>query len=96
MKTEALNILKEPDLLNLKRVFYNYSSAAGINYTVDVSKPAGDRVNIVELSNGTSFDFDNTYTVAINSYRGSGGGGHLTRGAGIPQDELIRKNYYLN
>jgi 2',3'-cyclic-nucleotide 2'-phosphodiesterase / 3'-nucleotidase len=26
--------------------------------------------------------------VAMNSYRGSGGGGHLTTGAGIPKDEL--------
>jgi 2',3'-cyclic-nucleotide 2'-phosphodiesterase/3'-nucleotidase len=72
----------------LDGVFYNFSSAAGINYTVDVSKPAGDRVAITTLSNGTIFDFDKTYSVAINSYRGSGGGGHLTRGAGIPQDEL--------
>ena len=37
------------------------------------------------------FDLDKTYTVAINSYRGSGGGGHLTRGAGIPQDELSER-----
>ena len=75
----------------LEEIYYNYSSAAGINYTVDVSKPAGDRVNIVELSNGTPFDFDKTFKVAINSYRGSGGGGHLTRGAGIPQDELSER-----
>jgi 2',3'-cyclic-nucleotide 2'-phosphodiesterase / 3'-nucleotidase len=68
--------------------FYNYSSAAGINYTVDVSKPAGDRINITGLINGELFELDNTYTVAINSYRGSGGGGHLTRGAGIPKEEL--------
>jgi 2',3'-cyclic-nucleotide 2'-phosphodiesterase/3'-nucleotidase len=72
----------------LDGVFYNFSSAAGINYTVDVSKPAGDRIAITTLSNGTIFDFDKTYSVAINSYRGSGGGGHLTRGVGIPQDEL--------
>ena len=68
--------------------FYNYSSAAGINYTVDVSKPIGDRINITGLINGRLFELDNTYTVAINSYRGSGGGGHLTRGAGIPKEEL--------
>ena len=42
----------------------------------------GERVEITTLSNGTIFDLDKTYTVAINSYRGSGGGGHLTRGAG--------------
>jgi|WetSurSiteA1Bulk_404760.scaffolds.fasta_scaffold02919_2 2',3'-cyclic-nucleotide 2'-phosphodiesterase / 3'-nucleotidase len=75
----------------LEEIYYNYSSAAGINYTVDVSKPAGDRVNIVELSDGTPFDFDKTFKVAINSYRGSGGGGHLTRGAGISQDDLSER-----
>jgi 2',3'-cyclic-nucleotide 2'-phosphodiesterase/3'-nucleotidase len=68
--------------------YYNFSSAAGINYTVDVSKPAGERVNITTLSNGIPFYSDSTYTVAINSYRGSGGGGHLTRGAHISKDEL--------
>jgi 2',3'-cyclic-nucleotide 2'-phosphodiesterase/3'-nucleotidase len=71
--------------------FYNYSSAAGINYTVDVSKPAGDRVTIISMSNGLPFNLNAEYTVAINSYRGSGGGGHLTRGAGIPKEELSRR-----
>ena len=75
----------------LEEVFYNFSSAAGIIYTVDVSKPAGERVTITTLSNGESFDLDETYTVAINSYRGSGGGGHLTRGSDIPQDELSER-----
>ncbi len=68
--------------------FYNYSSAAGINYTVDVSKPAGDRITIFSMSDGSAFNPDSTYSVAINSYRGSGGGGHMTRGAGIPKEEL--------
>jgi len=75
----------------LDEIYYNYSSAAGINYTVDVSKPAGDRVTITTLSDGTEFDFNKTYAVAINSYRGSGGGGLLTRGADIPQDELSER-----
>lgn len=68
--------------------FYNYSSAAGINYTVDVSKQAGERIIISSLSDGRLFSSDSTYLVAINSYRGSGGGGHLTQGAGIPQEDL--------
>ncbi len=75
----------------LEEIYYNYSSAAGIKYTVDVSKPEGERVKITTLSDGTPFDFDKTYTVAINSYRGSGGGGLLTRGADIPQDELSER-----
>jgi 2',3'-cyclic-nucleotide 2'-phosphodiesterase/3'-nucleotidase len=75
----------------LEEVFYNFSSAVGINYTVNVSKPAGERVSITTLSDGTLFDLDKTYTVAINSYRGSGGGGHLTRGSDIPQDKLSER-----
>ncbi len=70
---------------------YNFSSAAGINYTVDVSKPAGERVTINSLTNGKPFDLNKTYTVAINSYRGNGGGGHLINGAKIPHDELAKR-----
>ena len=75
----------------LVQIYYNFSSAAGINYTVDVTKPAGERVNIKSLSNGSPFILTDKYRVAINSYRGNGGGGHLTRGAGIPQDELSNR-----
>jgi len=68
--------------------YYNYASAAGIIYTVDVSKPVGERVMIKSMADGTPFDMEKQYKVAINSYRGSGGGGHLTKGAGIPKEEL--------
>ena len=75
----------------LEERYYNYSSAAGIDYTVDVSKPAGERVTITNLSNGKPFDLEKTYKVAINSYRGSGGGGHLTSGANIPEADLSKR-----
>ncbi len=68
--------------------YYNFSSAAGINYTVDVSKPAGERITITSMSDGKPFDFNKKYTVAVNSYRGNGGGGLLTEGAKIPHDQL--------
>ena len=68
--------------------YYNYDSAAGINYTVDVSQPAGDRVTISTMSDGTRFRPARTYTVAINSYRASGGGGHLTSGVGLSKEEI--------
>lgn len=71
-----------------KTAFFNFDCAAGINYTVDVSKPFRSKVNILSLSNGEKFDLNKKYNVAINSYRGNGGGGHLTRGAGIPLEEL--------
>ena len=40
------------------------------------------------MEDGTPFDYDKTYTVAINSYRGNGGGDLLTKGAGIAHDKL--------
>lgn len=72
----------------LEHPFWNLDSAEGINYTVDVSQPVGNRINILSFSNGNAFHLNHTYTVAINSYRGNGGGDHLTAGAGIPHDQL--------
>ncbi|MBO4771842.1 MAG: 5'-nucleotidase C-terminal domain-containing protein, partial [Bacteroidales bacterium] len=69
--------------------FYNYSSASGIRYTVDLQKPAGEKITILGFMDGRPFNLDSTYTVAINSYRGNGGGGHLTEGAGIPHEQLL-------
>jgi 2',3'-cyclic-nucleotide 2'-phosphodiesterase/3'-nucleotidase len=57
--------------------YYNYDSLAGVNYVVDITRPAGQRVTIKTLSSGVRFQLDKTYKVAINSYRAQGGGGHL-------------------
>lgn len=72
----------------LKSSFYNFDSAAGIKYTVDVSKPVGKRITITSMEDGSPFSTDKTYRVAINSYRGTGGGGHLTNGVGLTKEEM--------
>lgn len=74
--------------LGLKNMAFNFDSAAGINYTVDASKPDGEKVTILSMEDGTPFDLDKDYLVAVNSYRGNGGGELLTRGAGIPLAQL--------
>ena len=79
---------KSPMLLNR---YYNFDSTEGIDYIVDVSKPIGERVSIQRFSNGKEFNMNTTYKVAINSYRGNGGGGHLTKGAEIPRDSLASR-----
>lgn len=71
----------------LRNPSYNFDSAMGIRYTVDVSKPQGARVDITALSDGTPFSYSSTYTVAVNSYRANGGGGHFPA-AGITSGEL--------
>lgn len=67
---------------------YNFDSAAGLNYTVDLTRPAGDRVRISGMADGSAFCPDSTYTVAMTSYRASGGGGLIIEGAGISPDEI--------
>ncbi|MEX0690784.1 MAG: 5'-nucleotidase C-terminal domain-containing protein [Gemmatimonadales bacterium] len=53
---------------------YNYDIVSGVEYVVDLSRPVGQR--IVQLTHGgqlvTAAD---TFTLALNSYRQSGGGG---------------------
>ncbi len=75
----------------LRNPAFNFDSAAGIRYQVDVSRPVGSRVSILEMQDGEVFDPAATYRVAINSYRGSGGGGHLTEGAGIARETLSER-----
>jgi len=72
----------------LKNQLYNFDSAAGIDYTVDLRKHEGERVTIKSFSNGTPFEMNKTYRVAVNSYRGNGGGGHFTEGVGMSKTEL--------
>lgn len=79
---------------NFIRFSYNYDSAAGILYTVDVTRPRGEKIQIASMADGTPFDPDKTYRVAVNSYRGNGGGELLTKGAGIPQEKLSERIVY--
>lgn len=74
--------------LGFKNFSFNFDSAAGIDYEVDVTKPNGQKVKVLRMSNGDPFDENKYYKVAVNSYRANGGGELLTRGAGIAKDDL--------
>lgn len=67
---------------------YNFDSAAGLIYEVDIRKPQGERVLIKSLASGEPFCMDSTYNVAMTSYRASGGGGIMREGAGIDTDMI--------
>ena len=77
-----------------RNLAFNFDTAAGINYTVDATKPRGHRINILSMSNGTPFTDDGWYTVAMHSYRGNGGTELLTKGAGIPFDEIPQRTVF--
>lgn len=89
-----LRIVNEPDPRTGQKRWsfvgrsYNFDSAAGLNYVVDVTRPAGERVIIESLADGTPFSFEAEYNVAMTSYRASGGGGLMREGAGIDTDRI--------
>lgn len=66
----------------------NFDSAAGIDYTVDVTKPYGERVNIQGMSDGSPFEMNKMYSVGITSYRSTGAGG-LLKAAGLLSAEEV-------
>ena len=75
---------------------YNFDSAGGLFYEVDVTRPYGCRISISSLADGTAFDESAEYNVAVTSYRANGGGGILSKGAGIDTgriDERVVKYY---
>lgn len=67
---------------------YNFDSAAGIDYAVDVTRPFGERVSISSMADGSPFSADSLYNVAMTSYRAAGGGSLLQEGAGISADDM--------
>ena len=96
-----LKIINEPDARTGQKRWsfinrsYNFDSAAGLVYDVDVTKPMGARVIIKSLADGTAFDQETEYNVAMTSYRASGGGG-LMRETGIDTDRIDERvvEYY--
>ena len=69
---------------------YNLDSAAGIIYTVSRSASEGERVNIISMADGTPFETDKIYNVAMTSYRASGAGGMLQE-AGIDPTSISER-----
>ena len=97
-----LRIVNEPDPRTGQKRWsfvgrsYNFDSAAGLNYVVDVTRPVGERVIIESLADGTPFSPEAEYNVAMTSYRASGGGGLMREGAGIDTDRIDERvvEYY--
>lgn len=82
------NTHNDAQRMGFKNFTFNFDSAAGIDYEVDVTKPNGQKVRILRMSDGRPFNPKAWYKVAVNSYRGNGGGELLTKGAGISRDSL--------
>ena len=75
---------------------YNYDMAEGLNYKIKVkNKKEKVEQNLIEnielISTGKPLEMDKTYKVAMNSYRVTGGGGHMTA-AGAKNTKILLKS----
>lgn len=59
-----------------KLQLYAYDMYDGIEYTINVSKPVGSRITTL-TKDGQQLDLDKNYSVAMNSYRSTGGGDYF-------------------
>lgn len=80
---------------------YNFDSASGIDYTVDVTAQKGSRIVVSSMADGSAFNMDAVYRVATTSYRANGGGNLLaavgiadTDSRIIARDKEIRDMVY--
>lgn len=72
----------------IRNTIYNFDCAAGIVYQIEKDKPYGERVTVISMADGSSFDPERVYRVVMNSYRSMGGGNHFVNGCGWRQEEI--------
>jgi 2',3'-cyclic-nucleotide 2'-phosphodiesterase (5'-nucleotidase family) len=66
---------------------FNFDIVSGVEYTLDVSRPIGQRVTRLER-NGRAVAPTDSFTMALNNYRQSGGGGYaMLSGAPVVYDK---------
>jgi len=71
---------------------FNFDVVSGVDYDIDISRPIGSRITRLERNGRPVTDAD-SFTMALNDYRQSGGGGYaMLRGAPVVYDrqEVIR------
>ena len=68
-----------------------FITAAGLDYTVDVTKPVGKRVTITQTMRGEKFNPDKYYRTTINSFLYGGTESYLFDATGLTRKEMMRR-----
>ena len=63
------------EFLEPKPQHFNYDIFAGIQYTIHVGHPYGERVSDLQI-NDAPLQSDQIYTICVNNYRAVGGGNY--------------------
>jgi 2',3'-cyclic-nucleotide 2'-phosphodiesterase/3'-nucleotidase len=72
----AFNASWEPELFSKEMPGYDYDMVDGASYALDLGKPVGSRVVDLKV-NGQPVRPDQSFTLALTSYRLRGGGGYI-------------------
>lgn len=78
----------EPELYNREVPFYNFDTVAGATYALDLGKPVGARVVGLAFQ-GQPVRADQTFTLALSTYRLRGGGGYREAMGFLGEPELV-------
>jgi 2',3'-cyclic-nucleotide 2'-phosphodiesterase/3'-nucleotidase len=80
----------DPELYNRDIPFYNFDMVDGVSYALDLGQPVGSRV--LNLSyRGKPVSPEQTFTMAVSTYRLEGGGGYMAAIGFMGAPELITK-----
>lgn len=95
LAVEKDQIVFNPAFIKPKPQYYNYDMYEGIDYTIDVSQPIGQRITRLLFQN-QAIKPDQVFEVVINQYRAVGGGNYamfsaekIVREIQIDMTELI-------
>ncbi|HEY7877529.1 MAG TPA: 5'-nucleotidase C-terminal domain-containing protein, partial [Gemmatimonadaceae bacterium] len=73
----------------------NFDIVSGATYTIDLARPVGSRIPALAVG-GTPVSNADTFTLALNNYRQSGGGGYaMLRGAAVVYDGQVELRQLL-
>jgi 2',3'-cyclic-nucleotide 2'-phosphodiesterase / 3'-nucleotidase len=73
----AYNFSFEPELFNREIAFFDFDQVDGATYAIDLGKPVGARILDLKV-NGQAVTPDQSFTMAITTYRLRGGGGYMS------------------
>lgn len=85
---KAYNFSHEPDLFNKAVPFYDADQIDGCTYALDLSQPVGARVKNLAFK-GQPIRDDQTFTLALSTFRLRGGGGYMAAIGFTGQPEFI-------
>lgn len=86
LKTVSVNGTKYP-----QSSVKNLITAAGIDYTIDITKPEGERVTVLSMSDGSPFVADRYYRTTVSSFIYGGDESALFKATDLLHKDMSRR-----